>query len=108
MTYSDCMRSVDYTVEILFSDNPSDEVHVTAGYVNSSAVAAEMYHVTGNVKVTDVLVAMRLNNSQLIHSRLHWRPELMADLRVIYRIIESEFHFLASEKFLDSKNFLFI
>ena len=63
---------------------------------------------TGNVKVTDVLVAMSLNNSQLLYSRLHWRPELMADLRVIYKIIESEFHFLASEKFFDSKNFLLI
>ena len=71
-------------INVFFSDSPSSELHLTAGYVNSSAIAAEIFRITRNVEVTDVLVAIRLNNSQLLHNRLYWRPELLGDLKVSY------------------------
>ena len=63
-------------------DNPFNEFHINAKYDNSSAVAAEVYHVTNRVKVTDALMALRLNTSHLLHSRIHWRPTALADLKV--------------------------
>ena len=63
-------------------DSPNSELHVSAGYVNSSAVAAEVFRVTNGIRETDALVALRLNNSRLLHSRLHWRPNMIQDLKV--------------------------
>lgn len=64
------------------ADNPDNEFHINAKYVNSTAVQAEMYHVTNRARITDALVTARLNNTHLFHSRLHWRPEIMQDLQV--------------------------
>ncbi|KAK3581896.1 hypothetical protein CHS0354_024209 [Potamilus streckersoni] len=63
-------------------DNPRDSFHVSAGYINSSAVAAEIYHVTSSVgRMTDGMVSLRLNTSTLLHSRIHWRPSMLRDLQ---------------------------
>ena len=69
---------IDFSV----TDNPFNEFHASAKYVNSSAVAAEVFHVVNRVKVSDATVALRLNNSNLLHSRLHWRPTALLDLKV--------------------------
>ncbi|KAL4237155.1 hypothetical protein ACF0H5_005535 [Mactra antiquata] len=65
-------------------DNPSNEFHLSAKYVNNSAVAAEMYHVVNRQKISDALVAIRLNTSTLLHSRVHWRPDMLNDLKAFY------------------------
>ena len=78
-------------------DNPFNEFHINAKYVNSSAVAAEVYHVANRVKVTDALVALRLNTSHLLHSRLHWSPTALADIKV-------HIPFWANRKVLKKKN----
>jgi hypothetical protein len=62
-------------------DNPDSEFHFDAKYVNSSALSAEMYHVVNRQRVTDVLTTVHLNNSHLLHSRIHWRPNMMHDLQ---------------------------
>lgn len=67
---------------VFISDNPSSAFHLDAKFVNSSAVSAEMYHVTRRQRTTDALLALRLNTSTLLHSRIHWRPELINDLKV--------------------------
>lgn len=71
-------------------ENPSSEFHISAKYVNSSAVNTEIYHVVNRQRVTDILMAVRLNNSHLLHGRLHWRPEMMDDIRVgfIYNVLK--------------------
>ena len=66
----------------LIADNPFNEFHVNAKYINSSAVAAEVFHVANRVKVTDAMLALRLNTSHLLHSRIHWRPTALAELKV--------------------------
>jgi len=62
-------------------DNPTSEFHLTAEYVNSTAVAAEIFHVVNRLRITDALVTSRLNNSRLLHSRLHWRPSALRELK---------------------------
>ncbi|XP_052255844.1 uncharacterized protein LOC127861416 isoform X2 [Dreissena polymorpha] len=73
-------RSVDFQMNYDL-ENPTSELHVSAKYVNSSAVAAEVYHVVNRQKITDGLVALRLNTSHLLHSRIQWRPEVLVDLK---------------------------
>ena len=62
--------------------NPTNEFHIKAEYVNSSAIAAEMFHMINKAKISDILLAVRLNTSTLLHSRIHWRPELIDDVKV--------------------------
>lgn len=66
----------------LLSENPGNEFHVNGKYINSSAVSAEVYHVVSRQRITDALMTVRLNNSYLLHSRIHWRPELVNDVKV--------------------------
>lgn len=66
----------------LIAENPSNEFHVKAMYVNSTAVQAEIFRVSSGVRETDVLATARLNTSHLLHSRLHWRPEMFDNLEV--------------------------
>ena len=63
-------------------DYPDNTFHINAMYVNSTAVQTEVFRTLGRARVTDVLVTARLNNSHLLHSRLHWRPEMISELKV--------------------------
>ena len=83
MTAYNCFILWAVTIDYSIADNPFNEFHVNAKYVNSSAVAAEVFHVVNRVKVSDAMVAVRLNNSNLLHSRLYWRPTALVDLRVL-------------------------
>ncbi|KAL3871450.1 hypothetical protein ACJMK2_039447 [Sinanodonta woodiana] len=68
-------------------DNPRDALHTSARYINSSAVAAEMYHVTSSSgRITDGMVSLRLNTATLLHSRVHWRPSIFRDLRTFINV----------------------
>ncbi|XP_045158693.2 uncharacterized protein LOC123524511 [Mercenaria mercenaria] len=78
-TFDSTARSIDFVTHYDL-DNPRREFHLSAKYVNSSAIAAEMYHIVNRDRVTDVLITARLNSSHLLHSRLHWRPETVKDL----------------------------
>ncbi|KAL8597069.1 hypothetical protein ACOMHN_057558 [Nucella lapillus] len=62
-------------------DHPERSLNIKAGYVNDTAIKAEVYrdHVTD--VITDALLALRLNTSTLLHSRLHWRPSSLSDLQ---------------------------
>ena len=66
----------------MLTENPNNEFHINAKYDNSSAVSAEVFHVVNRQRITDALVAMRLNNSHLLHNRIHWRPSMINDLKV--------------------------
>ena len=64
------------------SEHPERSLVVKAYYVNDTAIKAAVYrdHVTDII--TDALVALRLNTSTLLHSRLHWRSASMGELQV--------------------------
>ena len=67
----------------LISDNPVNVLHFVAKYVNASAVLAEVYREENSRRITDSLFAMRLNTSRILHTRIHWRPTMISDLKVI-------------------------
>ena len=73
----------------MLTENPNNEFHINAKYDNSSAVSAEVFHVVNRQRITDALVSMRLNNSHLLHNRIHWRPSMVNDLKVCI-FIDSE------------------
>ena len=67
----------------LISDNPANVLHFVAKYVNASAVLAEVYREENSRRITDSLFAIRLNTSRILHTRIHWRPTMISDLKVI-------------------------
>lgn len=67
----------------LHSDNPDNKLVLKAGYVNDSAISAELYRQQSYQKISDSLFAMRLNTSTLLHTRLAWRPQTLADFQVL-------------------------
>ncbi|XP_046557710.1 uncharacterized protein LOC124266912 [Haliotis rubra] len=71
-------------------DHPGKTLHVNARYVNSSAIKAEVYHLENSRRIFDSLVALRLNTSRLLHTRISWRPQMMADVQAfLTRKVES-------------------
>ncbi|OWF42298.1 uncharacterized protein LOC110461288 [Mizuhopecten yessoensis] len=62
-------------------DNQGKVLHAEAKYVNNSAIRAEIYREENTQRITDSLFAMRLNTSRMLHTRLHWRPTLVQDLK---------------------------
>ncbi|XP_012938168.2 uncharacterized protein LOC106011799 [Aplysia californica] len=58
----------------------SDTYSLTALYPNSTAFRAFISHTTPDVRHKEALLAVRLNTTRLLHSRLAWRPDLWAGL----------------------------
>ena len=73
---------------ICFTANPNNVLHMNARYVNDSAILAEMYREENSRKIVDSLLALRLNTSRLLHSRLHWRPTMLQDIKVILLLLK--------------------
>ena len=55
---------------------------VKAYYVNDTALEASVNSVLENQATNHALLALRLNTSTLLHSRLHWRPETLKEIQV--------------------------
>lgn len=66
----------------VFADNPENQLILQAGYVNASAFSAELYRQQRDRKISDALLATRLNTSTLLHTRLAWRPQSIDDMEV--------------------------
>lgn len=64
------------------TDNPEKLIHFNVGYVNESAIRAELFRTMHGIKTTDSLLALRLNTSHILHTRLHWRPAMVQDMKV--------------------------
>ncbi|XP_046569575.1 uncharacterized protein LOC124277891 [Haliotis rubra] len=62
-------------------DNPGKTLNMNARYVNSSAMQAEVYHQDNSRRLSDSLLALRLNTSRLLHTRISWRPQMIADVQ---------------------------
>ena len=80
MHFSD---SFDQSKSIFFFYFTKDKVlRANARYLNDRSVVVEIYRETNNQKVTDVLVSASLNTSKILHTRIHWRPALIQDVKV--------------------------
>ncbi|XP_061171948.1 uncharacterized protein LOC133181472, partial [Saccostrea echinata] len=62
-------------------ENPANVLHFVAKYVNDSAVLAETYREENSRRITESLLAMRLNTSRILHTRVHWRPTMIQDIK---------------------------
>merc|ERR1719295_1996910 len=62
--------------------SPVRAVIMKAYYVNDTAFEASVYRALENQVITDALMALRLNTSTLLHSRLHWRPAALTDIKM--------------------------
>merc|ERR1719242_2300349 len=60
---------------------PDRTLVMKAYYVNDTAFEASLYRTLGNRMTHDALLAVRLNTSTLLHSRLHWRPQTLTDIQ---------------------------
>ncbi|XP_041357844.1 uncharacterized protein LOC121374798 [Gigantopelta aegis] len=60
-------------------DHPEESIRISAKYVNSSAFRAEVFHAAAYEQHVDGLLAFRLNTSHLLHTRIHWRPEIVKE-----------------------------
>ena len=53
-----------------------------AKYLSSSTAQFEAYRRISGSKIIDTQLAVRLNNSRLIHGRAYFRPEVVSDIKV--------------------------
>ncbi|KAJ8315900.1 hypothetical protein KUTeg_006534 [Tegillarca granosa] len=49
--------------------------------MNYDIVLAEMFREENGRRVTDSLFAVRLNTTRILHTRLHWRPTMLQELK---------------------------
>ena len=64
------------------TENPENKIVFSAGYVNSSAVQAELYRQQRYGKTSDSLFSLRLAEPKLMKAHLNWRPETYNDMLV--------------------------
>ncbi len=58
-------------------------IHVYGKYMDRSMVQFEAYRQVNGARIQEAQLAVRLNNSQLLHARAYLRPDLMQDLQTV-------------------------
>ena len=56
-------------------------IHVYGKYMDRSMVQFEAYRQVNGARIQEAQLALRLNNSRLLHARAYLRPDLMEDLQ---------------------------
>lgn len=59
-------------------------VSLVGRYVNESAVQVDILSQNGGQPVSEAMIAVRLNTSQILHSRILWRPTLFTEMQVCF------------------------
>ena len=58
-------------------------IHLYGKYLDRSAVQFEAYRQVNGARIQEAQLAVRLNNSRLLHARAYVRPDLLEDLQEI-------------------------
>ena len=58
-------------------------IHVYGKYMDRSMVQFEAYRQVNGARIQEAQLALRLNNSRLLHARAYLRPDLVQDLQEI-------------------------
>lgn len=66
---------------VLFTEDPNDSIHLSAGYVNDTAIQAEIYRKVSQQRIPESWIAVRLNSSHILHTRVTWRPSSLMELQ---------------------------
>ncbi|RUS82211.1 hypothetical protein EGW08_010025 [Elysia chlorotica] len=80
-------------------DDPNKLLSVSGGFINDSALTLD---VTTQLSrrapaQTETLVAVRLNSSQLLHTRIQWRPNVDAEIREFLATRLTEFSYKTND-----------
>ncbi|KAH9496816.1 hypothetical protein Btru_010355 [Bulinus truncatus] len=79
-------------------DDPTKILKMTGRYVNESAVQITIVSQNG-VQTSEGLIAIRLNTSDIIHTRATWRPMLFNDMKNFISSKITAFSYIANEVF---------
>ncbi|CAG2211151.1 unnamed protein product [Mytilus edulis] len=61
--------------------NPDKTLHVTAKFSDEKGISAELFRNVNQKKTVDSLLNLRLKTSKILHTRVHWRPSIISDLK---------------------------
>ncbi|XP_052103584.1 uncharacterized protein LOC127737090 [Mytilus californianus] len=61
--------------------NPDNTLHVNAKFSDEKGISAELYRNVNQKKTVDSLLNLRLKTSKILHTRVHWRPSIISDLK---------------------------
>ncbi|CAC5383680.1 unnamed protein product [Mytilus coruscus] len=61
--------------------NPENTLHVNAKFSDEKGISAELYRNVNQKKTVDSLLNLRLKTSKILHTRVHWRPSIISDLK---------------------------
>ncbi|XP_077982070.1 uncharacterized protein LOC144437076 [Glandiceps talaboti] len=62
-------------------ERPEDYVRLTAQFMNETAVEVRAHRNVNGEKITDALISTRLNTSEILYTRIHWRPEMPREVK---------------------------
>ncbi|XP_041360319.1 uncharacterized protein LOC121376501 [Gigantopelta aegis] len=73
-------RTLEFTM-VYDEDKPQDKVRLSAKYINDSAIQAEMHREQDSQVFSESLIAIRLNSSHILHTKVTWRPMAIVELQ---------------------------
>ena len=66
----------------MFSENPQNVLHVNAKFADESGLTAEIFRNMGSQRISDTLINLRLKTSRILHTSVHWNPDLLKTVKV--------------------------
>lgn len=66
----------------MFSENPQNVLHVNAKFADESGLTAEVFRNMGSQRISDTLINLRLKTSRILHTSVHWNPDLLKTVKV--------------------------
>ncbi|XP_063427202.1 apolipophorins-like [Mytilus trossulus] len=61
--------------------NPDKTLHLNAKFSDEKGISAELFRDVNQKKTVDSLLNLRLKSSKILHTRVHWRPSIISDLK---------------------------
>ncbi|KAJ8305570.1 hypothetical protein KUTeg_016115 [Tegillarca granosa] len=61
-------------------ENPNSIMHLSVRYPSPMDIEAEMYRTGDFDQVTDSMLTVNLKSTRLLHTRIHWRPQMFQEL----------------------------
>ncbi|CAG5119505.1 unnamed protein product, partial [Candidula unifasciata] len=80
-------------------DDPSKLVKFTGHFVNDSALRIDMITQDGRQTSSESMIAVRLNTSNILHTRILWKPKLLHEMQTFVGTKVTAFSYTANEAF---------
>ncbi|CAG2211619.1 unnamed protein product [Mytilus edulis] len=68
-------------LEDVSGQNPDKTLHLNAKFSDEKGIYAELFRDVNQKKTVDSLLNLRLKSSKILHTRVHWRPSIISDLK---------------------------